>query len=213
MISTGNPLLTGASGKLSNIIVKQYGNKTVITSVPDMSRRKLSAKQKEQNDRMKMAIFYAKSITSNASLKQRAFVFLKVPPNKVFRALVSHFLVTDHIGDSWLFPETPQERLDEQIRKELKATILSIIPDATIMLFGDKTKGSDDPHSHWDILILANGDQPAELKWDLHEKLFAITARQGSNINMMLLPHEKWETGTEYEILKKRIEGELVVLT
>jgi hypothetical protein len=47
MIVTGNPLLTGVSGKIKNLVVKQYQDKTVITAVPDMSGRKLSQKQKK----------------------------------------------------------------------------------------------------------------------------------------------------------------------
>ena len=50
MIVTGNPLLTGVSGKLKNIVVKQYKDKTVVTAVPDMSGRKLSQKQKDANE-------------------------------------------------------------------------------------------------------------------------------------------------------------------
>ncbi|MDP4263218.1 MAG: hypothetical protein Q8941_11880 [Bacteroidota bacterium] len=37
MIVTDNPLLAGVFGKLKNIIVKQYKDKTVITGAPDMS--------------------------------------------------------------------------------------------------------------------------------------------------------------------------------
>ena len=36
MMVTGNPLLMGASGKLKNIVMKQYEGKTVVTAVPDM---------------------------------------------------------------------------------------------------------------------------------------------------------------------------------
>lgn len=212
MTSTANPLFAGASGILDNIVVKRYGDKTVITKRPDMSRRKLSPKQKELNERMRIATLYARNISANGPLKQRACDFFKLPPNKIFRALVGHFMLTDHIGESWLFPDTPQGMQDVQIRKELKSTILSFIPNASIMLFGAKATGTDDPHSHWDILILTNSDQPAELKWALHEKLFAITAQQGTNINMILAQQEKWENGKEYELLKKRIERELVML-
>ncbi len=56
MIVTGNPLLTGIQVKLKNLVVKQYQGKTVITSVPDMSHRKLSQKQKEANKQMRLAI-------------------------------------------------------------------------------------------------------------------------------------------------------------
>src|ERR1044072_7505271 len=94
MISKGNPLLTGARGKVGNIVVKQYGNQTVITAVPDMSRRKLTQKQKEANEQMQMAIIAAQSLTATPQLKQRTCEMLQVEPNKVFRAIVKQFLLT-----------------------------------------------------------------------------------------------------------------------
>ena len=72
MIVTGNPLFTGVSGKLKNLVVKQYQDKTVITAIPDMSGRKLSTKQKAANSRMQFAILSAKKITADPRRKQRA---------------------------------------------------------------------------------------------------------------------------------------------
>src|SRR6476660_6379315 len=107
MIVTGNPLFIGASGKLKNLVVKQYKDKTVITAVPDMSGRKLSQKQKDANERMQFAIMSAKKITADPRRKQRACEMLQVPPNKVFRAIVKQFLLTDGYGN--VFEETEQE--------------------------------------------------------------------------------------------------------
>ncbi len=41
----------------------------MITSVPDMSHRKLSQKQKETNKRMRLAIFVARGIMENPRVK------------------------------------------------------------------------------------------------------------------------------------------------
>lgn len=209
MISA-NSLLAGGSGKLQNIVVKHYGDKTVVTSKPDMSRRKLSPKQKEQNDRMKMAILCAKRITGDERLKQRACDFLKVEPNKVFRAVVSHFLLTDRFGTSELFQKTEQEKRDLQTLKEMKSAIVTVIPDAEVKLFGDKAKAVADPHGHWDLLVLTKSEHPSALRWELQEKLFAITSKQGSNVNVLLVQKERWQSSPEYELLRERIEGELV---
>ena len=97
MVVTGSPLFTGVSGKLKNLVVKQYKDKTVITAVPDMSGRKLSQKQKDANLQMRFAILAAKKITADSRKKQRACEMLQVAPNKVFRAIVKQFLITDGI--------------------------------------------------------------------------------------------------------------------
>ena len=58
-----NSILAHFSGKLGGFIIKNYGNKTVLSAIPDMSRRKLSPKQKEANQLMKFANKYAKKIS------------------------------------------------------------------------------------------------------------------------------------------------------
>jgi DNA polymerase sigma len=211
MIVTGNPLFIGASGKLKNLVVKQYKDKTVITAVPDMSGRKLSQKQKDANERMQFAIMSAKKITAEPRLKQRACEMLQAPPNKVFRAIVKQFLLTEGYGT--IFEETEQEKLDKKTLSTLKTIITTEVPDAELMLFGNRAKGAYDAQSDWDMLILTTNDYPKTLKWELQEKLFDVTIQQGTRVNILLAQKAKWRTGQEYEILRKRIEEELLPVT
>jgi predicted nucleotidyltransferase len=208
MIVTGNPLLTGVSGKIKNLVVKQYKDKTVITAVPDMSSRKLSQKQKEGNERMQMAIIAAKGITAKPRLKQRACEMLQVAPNKVFRAIVKQFLLTDGYGS--IFEETEQEKLDKQTLTTLITIITAEVPGAELMLFGNRARGAYDAKSDWDILILTTTEHPQTFKWELQEKLFHITIQQGTRANILLVLKAKWYTEPEYEILRTRIEEELM---
>lgn len=55
-------------------------------------------------------------------------------------------------------------------------------------------------------------DYPKAVKWELQEKLFAVTIQQGARVNILLAQKAKWHTDQEYEIIRKRIEGELVVV-
>ena len=184
MISKGNPLLTGARGKVGNIIVKQYGNQTVITTIPDMSRRKLTQKQKDANEQMQLAISAAQSLTDNAQLKQRTCEMLKIEPNKVFRAIVKQWLLTN--GKHPIFRETEQEAQDKKTLAALKSVITSEVADAEIMLFGNRAKGVYNAQTDWDILILTTNDEPKTRKWELQEKLFNITIQQGARVNILL---------------------------
>ena len=211
MIVTGNPILTGVSGKLKNIVVKQYKDKTVITGVPDMSGRKLSQKQKDANQRMQLAILSAKKITADPRLRQRACEMLQVPANKVFRAIVKQFLLSDGYGT--IFEETEQEKLDKKTLTSLKTIITTEIPDAELMLFGNRAKGAYDAQSDWDMLILTTNDYPKALKWELQEKLFDITIQQGTRVNILLAQKAKWLIEPEYELIRRRIEQELLPIT
>jgi hypothetical protein len=87
-------LLHHFSGMLGNeIVFKQYYDKTVISVKPDMSKRVLSPKQIEWNERMMMATNYAKLIYKNEEYKLKARIRLKVPAHKsLFHALVKEHL-------------------------------------------------------------------------------------------------------------------------
>lgn len=94
MATTKNPLFRQVSGSLGGqIVYKQYHDKTVISTVPDFSKRKLSDKQKDWNMRMKIATIYAKYICESEEKKARARIKLNLPAHKpVFQALVKAHL-------------------------------------------------------------------------------------------------------------------------
>jgi predicted nucleotidyltransferase len=208
MMVTGNPLLEGVSGKMKNLVVKQYEDKIVLAAAPDMSRRKLTQKQKEVNERMRLAIMCAQALTENPRQKQRACELLQVPPNKVFRAIVKQFMLNDGYGG--IFEQTEQEILDKNTLTALQTIITTTIPDAQILLYGNRAKGVYNAQSDWDILILTTNDYPNTLKWDLQEKLFAVTIQQGTRVNILLAQKGKRYTEKEYEPFRKRIEAELL---
>lgn len=68
--------LRGTFGK--QVVVKQYGDKTVLTAHPNMSDRELSAKQIAANEKMRKANKYAHGIIADKELKAAALLRLKV---------------------------------------------------------------------------------------------------------------------------------------
>src|ERR1700682_3672008 len=89
-----NPFLQNVSGAVGRMIVyKKYYGKTVVSKMPDMSKRVLSEKQKESNERMRLATIYAKYIYATEEGKIKARIRLKVPAHKsLFHALVKEHL-------------------------------------------------------------------------------------------------------------------------
>jgi hypothetical protein len=89
-----NPLVKGASGKVAgDIVYKTYYDKTVLSKVPDMSKRILSEKQIEWNDKMISANFYAKWFYESEEEKIKARIRLKLPAHKsLYHALVKEYL-------------------------------------------------------------------------------------------------------------------------
>jgi hypothetical protein len=94
MAKTNNPLFYLASGTVAgDVVYKRYYDKTVISKKPDMSKRVLSEKQIEWQERMGLATAYAQYLCSTEEGKLKETIRLKVPAHKsVFRALVKEHL-------------------------------------------------------------------------------------------------------------------------
>ena len=81
--------VSGHIGK--QIVFKQYGDKTVVSKYPDMSKRKLSPKQMRVNEIMQEANYEAKSILANEELRTAAQVRLNVTRNKLYTSLIKEY--------------------------------------------------------------------------------------------------------------------------
>lgn len=81
--------LSGHIGK--QLVFKQYGDKTVVSKYPDMSKRMLTPKQLKVNDTMAEANYAAKVIMATPVLIHGAQVGLKVTSNRLYRALIREF--------------------------------------------------------------------------------------------------------------------------
>ena len=69
MAITENTMLRNMKGRIGDIVIKQYGDKTVVSKYPDMSNIIPSDSQKEKRNRFAEAVAYAKTINSSPILK------------------------------------------------------------------------------------------------------------------------------------------------
>ena len=69
MAITENTMLRSMKGRIGDIVIKQYGDKTVVSKYPDMSNIIPSDSQKEKRNRFAEAVAYAKTINSSPTLK------------------------------------------------------------------------------------------------------------------------------------------------
>ncbi|MDP4265770.1 MAG: hypothetical protein Q8941_24850 [Bacteroidota bacterium] len=95
MAISENLLLKKLSGHLGKqIVFKQYGDKTVVSKYPDMSKRKLSPKQLRIIEIMEEANDVAKGIMADEELRNAAQLRLNVTLNKLYRALIKEYFKT-----------------------------------------------------------------------------------------------------------------------
>jgi hypothetical protein len=92
MAKTKNVLMINSSGHIDKqIVFKRYGEKTVISKYPNMSKVKRSDKQKRMNDMMEAANEAAHQVIDDDQLKMEAQIRLDVSTNKLYTALVREF--------------------------------------------------------------------------------------------------------------------------
>jgi hypothetical protein len=86
-----NNILEGLHGLLGNVVIKSYGDRTVISSVPDMSRVKPSALQKKSNRKFADAVKYAQAINRDPARK-KAYSKKVKKGQSVFQYAISEYL-------------------------------------------------------------------------------------------------------------------------
>ena len=90
-ISKDNIVTATLSGKLGNVIFKNYGNKTVISKYPDMSKVVKTEKQLENQYQFRAAQAYAKSILSDPE-KKLAFLKTVTKGRTAYHTAISEYL-------------------------------------------------------------------------------------------------------------------------
>ena len=95
MAKTESFLLKKLSGQIAKqLVFKQYGDKTVVTKYPDMSKRKFSPNQLRIQSVMEEANIKAREIMAHEELRSEAQVRLNVTRNKLYRALIREYFKT-----------------------------------------------------------------------------------------------------------------------
>ena len=96
MARSNNILHKSLSGHLGKqIVFKQYGDITIVSKYPDMSKRKLTAKQKKVNETMAEANYEARRILANERLRKAAQVRLNVTRNRLYTALIKEYFANN----------------------------------------------------------------------------------------------------------------------
>jgi hypothetical protein len=80
-----------SNSKLGDIVIKQYGDKTVVSKYPDMSNIIPSIAQKQKRSRFADAVAYAKTINSSPVFKND-FIRRNGMVKSVYQSALKEFL-------------------------------------------------------------------------------------------------------------------------
>jgi hypothetical protein len=80
--------------RIGDIVIKQYGNKTVVSKYPDMSNIVPSNSQKAKRNKFAEGVAYAKTISNNEILRND-FLKRKGPVKSVYQSALKEFLARE----------------------------------------------------------------------------------------------------------------------
>jgi predicted nucleotidyltransferase len=103
-------------------------------------------------------------------------------------------------------------RNSRTILQEIKKSILHLIPDAEVILFGSRARQDFHPDSDWDILILTDVEATHLLKRRISDRLFYIGLEFEICINMLLLNRHDWNGKFKHYPLHSEIEKNGLVI-
>lgn len=94
----------------------------------------------------------------------------------------------------------------------IKTQVLSVLPDASVLLFGSRVTGNVHAESDWDILILTERHYAKSAKWAIHDKLFTISVTSKAFINILLVQKEEWITNARYYCLRESAGANMMAI-
>ncbi|MEQ1553269.1 MAG: hypothetical protein ABL929_03765 [Ferruginibacter sp.] len=85
------PVQKSNTSKMGDIVIKQYGDKTVVSKYPDMSNIVPSQSQVQKRSRFAQAVAYAKTI-NNSPIFRADFLKRKGKVKSVYQSALKEFL-------------------------------------------------------------------------------------------------------------------------
>lgn len=86
-----SPVISAIKGRIGDIVLKQYGNRTVVSKLPDMSKIRPTKKQKAERSRFKEAVAYAQSIVRDPK-KKAAYKKTLRRGKRVYQSAIKEYL-------------------------------------------------------------------------------------------------------------------------
>lgn len=95
----------------------------------------------------------------------------------------------------------------------VKKTIKNVEPDARIVFFGSRCRGSAAENADWDFLILLDSVIDEKRKDRIRYALFNVELEHNQVINSIIVGHDQWNSA-KYRVipLHKNIEREGIPL-
>lgn len=100
---------------------------------------------------------------------------------------------------------------DKQLLAELKRIVLERVPNAELILYGSAARGTREPDSDYDVLVLLRDPLPTEEQDAIGYAIYDLELARGVVISEVFLSREEWEHGLiAVSPFRRNVESEAI---
>jgi len=94
-----------------------------------------------------------------------------------------------------------------ELLERVKEAVLELAPEAEVILYGSRARGTARRDSDWDFLILLPGPVSKELEMEIKDRLYDIELETDTVLTSIIRSKEVW-LSKQYEVVPLRREVE-----
>jgi len=95
----------------------------------------------------------------------------------------------------------------EELLRLVKEAVRELVPDAEIILYGSRARGTARADSDWDFLILLPSPAESDLERQIRDRLYDVELETDTVLSSIILSRQEW-LSERYEITPFRREIE-----
>jgi predicted nucleotidyltransferase len=90
-----------------------------------------------------------------------------------------------------------------ELLKQVKTAVLTLAPDAEIILYGSRARGTAHPDSDWDFLILLPSPRDNVLETQIKDRLYDVELETDTVLSSIIRSKREWQS-SRYAVLPLR---------
>jgi predicted nucleotidyltransferase len=102
---------------------------------------------------------------------------------------------------------------DKEVLREARAAIVSLLPEATVCLYGSGARGTREPDSDLDLLILTAHPVPSSVRQQVEAALYEIELARRVVISLLWYVRDEWDAAQTWAMpFRRQVEADAVLV-